>query len=158
MKLDEAIYHAFKAHEGQVDKCKEDYIKHSLRVMNRLIHEYVVSRGFTYGDNIEDVLVVAILHDVWEDTDYHLPSFGDSGLNQTQFRALGAITRQPYPIETYKDYIRRVKENPIATIVKLADLEDNMSEERQVCLDPDTAKGLAKRYHWAQDYLRGNNE
>ena len=122
----EALCHAVEAHAGQTDKCGNDYILHPLAVAK------------TIGEPYE---VIAVLHDVLEDTSHELRA---SDFEDWQWSALLAITQREG--ETYFDYIARVCLNPIACYVKLADLWHNLSPARQACLPPGERKGLEKRY------------
>jgi (p)ppGpp synthase/HD superfamily hydrolase len=76
--------------------------------------------------------LVGILHDVLEDTTaslqdiYNLFEFGDDRIANEVLGAVDAMTRRKD--ENYLDFILRVKANPIALEVKLADLEDNMRD------------------------------
>lgn len=128
----EALRHAVKAHAGEVDKCGCPAILHPVAVAEAL------ERG---GSPYETDIVVALLHDVWEDTDY---SAHNGYLTRAQQSALEAITRRDD--ETYFDYIRRCAPVPHAGAVKLADLWHNLSPERQGCLPEREARGLGKRY------------
>jgi len=112
MLISDAIRIAYMAHEGQLDKSNRPYILHPLAVMNSV-------EG-------EDAQVVAVLHDVIEDTPIRLSVLWS--LTKTQRNALDAISRRPN--EVYRDYIKRVKLNELATYVKFADLDHNMSPER----------------------------
>lgn len=114
--LEKSIIIATKAHSGQFDKGGSPYILHPLRVMLSL-------------DNDED-RIVGILHDVLEDTSVTLNYLVNNGfLGETKIlEALDSITRKSN--ESYKDFILRVKINPIALRVKLADLKDNMNISR----------------------------
>lgn len=145
----EALRHAVIAHGSQVDKCGQPYILHPMAVT-------VVCEAMETATAItldEDVYVVALLHDVLEDTDYEIPADALSGV---QANALRAITRQverdPFP-ETHAEYIERVCDDAIASIVKLADLYHNLSPERQSCLPEKERKGLEKRYLKARDRI-----
>jgi (p)ppGpp synthase/HD superfamily hydrolase len=146
VKRYEALKHAVKAHGKELDKCGELAV----------LHPIAVSEAVEGADtlNIESHVVVALLHDVLEDTDYVLPSEDLAG---DEARALVAITRQtdrePHP-ETYAAYIERICEsNEIAWYVKLADLSHNLSPERQGCLPEGERKGLEKRYLKARDRI-----
>lgn len=139
MKLPEAMEQARQAHHGQTDKGGQPYIEHPLRVA------YFVRR---HG---EDAMVVALLHDVFEDTT-HKPT----GLTLTQLDALHAITRREG--EVYRDYIERCGANPLARRVKLSDLEDNLSQERMAALPERERLGLGKRYVKAMRYLLEREE
>ena len=114
--LEKSIIIATKAHSGQFDKGGSPYILHPLRVMLSL-------------DNDED-RIVGILHDVLEDTSLTLKYLENNGfLGETKIlEALDSITRKSN--ESYEDFILRVKINPIALRVKLADLKDNMNISR----------------------------
>jgi (p)ppGpp synthase/HD superfamily hydrolase len=114
--LEKSIIIATTAHSGQFDKGGNPYILHPLRVMLTL-------------DNDED-RIVGILHDVLEDTSITLRHLEDNGfLGEIEILdALISITRKSN--ESYKDFILRVKLNPIALRVKLADLKDNMNISR----------------------------
>lgn len=114
--LEKSIIIATTAHSGQFDKGGNPYILHPLRVMLSL-------------DNDED-RIVGILHDVLEDTSITLIHLEDNGfLDEIEILdALVSITRKSN--ESYKDFILRVKLNPIALRVKLADLKDNMNISR----------------------------
>jgi (p)ppGpp synthase/HD superfamily hydrolase len=156
-----ALKHAVKAHAGQVDKCGQPYILHPIAVAE------AVDRGPTpgkegrgefamhwvYGDGQTDAVVVALLHDVLEDTDYEIPA---TYLTGTQAQALRGITRrtdrEPFP-ETYAEYIERVCADPVTSLVKLADLWHNLQPERQDCLPVKERAGLEKRYLKARDRI-----
>lgn len=106
--LEQAIEIATLAHEGQVDKQGEPYILHPLRVM--------------LGLKKEEERIVAILHDTVEDTSVTIADLKRLGYSQTIVDAIDSLTRKN---ETYDAFIRRVKKNPLAIKVKLADLTDN---------------------------------
>lgn len=133
----EALKHATIAHAGQVDKCGRPYI----------LHPIAVAQAVEYNSPLSSE-VVALLHDVWEDTDYN---DHNGWLTGSQQAALEAITRSEG--ETYADYIERVCENEIASVVKLADLWHNLQPERQGCLPASEGKGLEKRYLKARDRI-----
>ena len=99
----------------------------------------------------EVVLKVAVLHDVIEDTDVELVDICDQ-LTQREYDALKAITKLDE--EDYWTYIKRVKENEIATIVKKADLKHNNNIERLVKTGKDFMS-ITKRYVKAYAILDG---
>lgn len=112
--LSKAIELAAKAHAGQVDKAGEPYILHPLRVMLSV--------------QSMDERIVAVLHDVIEDTAVDTSDLLNLGLSDRQIEAVVALTRLPH--ETYDQFIERVALNPLATAVKRADIADNMSPAR----------------------------
>lgn len=112
--LEDAIAIAVRAHKGQKDKAGASYILHPLRVMLKM--------------DTEIAMIVAVLHDVVEDTAYTLVDLHAQGFPEAVVSAVESLTRLPE--ESYEEFIDRVKLNPIARKVKLADLEDNMNLER----------------------------
>ena len=63
-----------------------------------------------------------------------------------------ALTRRPD--ETYEDFVDRAATDPLARIVKLADIADNLDPERLAHLDPGIADGLRAKYHRARGRLQ----
>ena len=108
---------AKKAHNGQVDKAGEPYINHPARVC--------LSR-WCLGD--EDRTVVALLHDVLEDSEITAQELIDYGIPEHLVQSVQCLTRQPN--ESYEDFIERCCSDSIAARVKLADLEDNLDITR----------------------------
>lgn len=112
--LEKAIMLATEAHKGQKDKGGKCYILHALRVM--LCFEK------------EEQQIVAVLHDVLEDTEINEEYLQNAGFSKNVVEAVVCLTKKQH--ENYFDYIERVKQNDIARMVKLADLQDNMNLKR----------------------------
>jgi hypothetical protein len=55
-----------------------------------------------------------------------------------------------------EEYYRRVRANPLALAVKLADIADNTDPARQADLDPATRRRLAAKYRHARAVLTGD--
>ena len=138
--LEDAIELAVKAHRGQVDKAGQPYITHPLRVMMRLESE------------VEKM--VGLLHDVVEDTEYTLEGLRSQGYPEEGLVAVDCVTRKQS--ETYEDFIQRIKPNPLARRVKLADLEDNMDMTRISSPSEKDFERLA-RYRKAWSELKANS-
>lgn len=136
--LDDAILLAVKAHHGQRDRSGEPYILHPLRLMFR--------------QNSTATRIAAVLHDVVEDTPVTFEQLADAGFSEEILDAVALLTHNPQ--DSYEDYVARIKTNPVARAVKLADLEDNMRLER-IAGEP-TEKDWARlqRYHRAWQELR----
>lgn len=102
------------AHKGQVDKAGRDYF----------LHPCVVA------ENVHTVneKVVALLHDVVEDTEVSLQDLEDAGFPRVVVDAVDAITKRAG--EAYDKYIERVKNNRIALIVKISDMQHNSDISR----------------------------
>lgn len=136
-----ARYIALLAHAGQVDKAGEPYIKHLKAVADQCT-------GI--------VKIVAWLHDVLEDTNidyvtlkYAMHHFIGECADDV-CRAVVAITKLKN--ESYDEYLARVKANPIARQVKIADLKHNLDLSR---LTKITEKDLerAAKYRKALEIL-----
>lgn len=98
-------------HNGQVRRNGNPYIIHPIRVSLEMSNE------------LEKI--TALLHDVIEDTDTTLEEIGFLFGFEIAI-AVEALTKRKG--ESYHDYILRVKENKIATAVKIADISDNLSD------------------------------
>ena len=121
---------AKEAHAGQVDKAGEPYINHPWRVASKLS-----------GDEG----IVALLHDVVEDSEWTLDRLRAEGFSETVLDAIDAVTRRKG--EDYFDFIRRARDNEIGRVVKIHDLFDNLAPERLAKLSPaDRAKAEHKYY------------
>ena len=107
--LGKAIELAKKHHKGQTDKAGKPYIEHPLRVMNQM--------------KSEKEKIVAVLHDIVEDTDISLNDLRNEGFSEEVVSAVECLTKQDG--ENYDSYIERISFNPLAVKIKLADLEDN---------------------------------
>jgi (p)ppGpp synthase/HD superfamily hydrolase len=123
--LQKAIGIAVEAHRGQKDRYGVPYILHPLRVMARV-------------ESPEDK-VVAVLHDLVEDTDWTPDDLRREGFPEELLQALDCVTKRDG--EDYEAFVERSASNPRAIRVKLADLEDNMDLRRlEEITDKDKAR------------------
>lgn len=141
---------AARAHANQKRKDGSPYIAHPIRVALR-----VSSMIGQYGEGMNlEAQIVAILHDVVEDTDVSPDDLRELGFNESVLHSLDAVTKRPG--ETYADFILRCKgAGSVAVAVKLADIDDNM--EDQSALDPDEGEFLKQRYTKAREILNANS-
>ncbi|BBH19133.1 hypothetical protein Back11_04780 [Paenibacillus baekrokdamisoli] len=114
MDITTALIIAATAHKGQYDKGNKPYILHPLAVMNR-VH------------TLEEK-IVAILHDVVEDTSVTLEVLSVQGFTPVMIDAIDRLTKRES--ESYMDFIQRAKENEISRNVKIADIQENMDLSR----------------------------
>lgn len=129
------------AHAGQTNKAGMAYIGHVARVAGAVQHP--VSPALAEA--------VAWLHDVVEDTAYDLDDLRDHGMPAEVVAAVEAITHRPH--EPRVDYYARVRANPLALAVKLADVADNSAPERLAVLDDATRERLTEKYRKAREHL-----
>lgn len=104
---------AYDAHHGQLDKSGVPYVYHPIHLAEQM--------------KTEDECIVALLHDVVEDTDITFEQLEEEFSN-TVIQALKLLTHDK-SVE-YMDYVRNLKDNPIARNVKLADLHHNSDVTR----------------------------
>ena len=72
--------------------------------------------------------IVALLHDVCEDSDTTLDDLRDAGFPETIIMSVDAVTKRPD--ETYREYIARIKKDRTAIEVKIADALHNSDLSR----------------------------
>ena len=140
--LSYAIYLATIAHKDQYDKSGNPYILHCLHVMDAVK---------SYG---EDYMIVAILHDIIEDTSYTIIDIVDNiNLSQEMFDAIELLTHDKN-FDTYEKYISKIafSNNKIAIKVKMEDLRHNSDINRLKGLGTKDIKRIEK-YHKAYTLL-----
>jgi hypothetical protein len=118
--IEKALQIAARAHEGQLDKEGLPYVLHSLRVMA--------------GVEGTQAKIVAILHDVIEDTPVTAEDLRREGFDEAIVAAVLCVTHGK--VEAYVDYVVRCKGDDVARRVKLSDLADNSRLDRTM-LRPD---------------------
>jgi (p)ppGpp synthase/HD superfamily hydrolase len=126
-----ALRLCFDIHKDQVDKSGLPYVFHPFHLAEQM--------------ETEETTIVALLHDVVEDSDLTLKDLRQMGFSDTVIAALALLTHDP-AVE-YMDYVRAIKDNPIARAVKLADLRHNSDPTR---LDTVDEKALARREKYLQ--------
>jgi len=101
----------------------------------------------------DDAKVVALLHDVVEDTSVTHEDIAAEGFSPEVLAALRLVTHDD-PAISYEDYVRAMAGNEIAKEVKLADLEDN-SDIRRLNEVDEKAVARFRKYHFAYRFLTG---
>ena len=132
-----ALRIAFDAHKEQTDKTGLPYIFHPFHLAEQMTDEATTC--------------VALLHDVVEDTDMSFEQLAAEGFTGEMLSALRLLTHDPSV--PYMDYVRGIKENPIAKAVKLADLRHNSDLSRMDIID-EKAIERTKKYKQAIELLQ----
>ena len=127
---------AFEAHKSQYDKSGIPYIYHPMHLAEQM-HD-------------EATTCVALLHDVVEDTEITFDQLSDMGFSDEIISAIKLMTHDD--AVPYMEYIRRIKRNPLAAEVKLADLKHNSDITRLDTID-ETAEKRVKKYEEAIQLL-----
>lgn len=135
-KTKQAMKLCYEAHQGQVDKSGIPYVFHPIHVAEQMSDEATT--------------IVALLHDVVEDTDYTLDDLTRMGFDDTVTDALALLThKKGVP---YLEYVAKLKNNPIARAVKLADLRHNSDLSRLDEMD-EKAESRLEKYKAAIELL-----
>ena len=124
-----ALKLCFAAHKDQTDKSGLPYVFHPFHLAEQMPDELTT--------------VVALLHDVVEDTPYTLEDLARLGFPQEVLSSLARLTHDPSV--PYLDYVAALKEDPIARQVKLADLRHNSDLTRLDHVD-EKARQRAEKY------------
>ena len=112
--VNKALKLMYEKHKDQVDKQGIPYVFHPFIVANNM--------------ETEEETIVALLHDIVEDTDMTLDDLQKLGFSDTVIEAIDTLTHKDN--EEYSDYIKRISKNKLATKVKIADLHHNMDITR----------------------------
>ena len=136
-----ALKLCFAAHEHQVDKSGISYVFHPFHLAEQM--------------KDEDTTVTALLHDVVEDTDYTLEDLRQMDYPEQILEALTLLTHDDG--SPYLDYVARLRDNPIARQVKLADLRHNSDLSRLNQID-EAALRRVEKYQKAIRLLSDPNE
>lgn len=158
MTLQDCIDLARFAHRHQYDKAGEPYINHPLRVLENVKAQG--AQGY--------VQMAAVLHDVTEDTPFTPQMLLDLGVPEAAVEIVRLVDRDA-SLEAYKFlrlddepeyggdpatfYYDRIRMNPGAVQVKLADIGDNLQPWRLAYLPEDTQDRLRKKYAKAIELL-----
>ena len=124
-------------HKEQDDKSGMPYVFHPFHLAEQM--------------KDEDTTIVALLHDVVEDTDTTFEDLAQMGFGEPVLEALRLLTHDPEV--PYMDYVAEIKQNPIAKAVKLADLKHN-SDMTRLDTVTDWDKKRAQKYKAAIKLLK----
>lgn len=114
-----ALKLCFEAHKNQVDKTGLPYVFHPFHLAEQMDSEIAV--------------VCALLHDVVEDTPLSLQDIAEMGFPREAVEVLALLTHEEGV--PYMEYVQRIKHNPIARQVKIADLQHNSDLTRMDTVD-----------------------
>ncbi|WP_312653651.1 GTP pyrophosphokinase [Proteiniclasticum sp.] len=135
--FERALTLASVKHAGQKDKGNDPYVMHVIRVMMNV--------------ETESDKIVALLHDLLEDTDITKSDLLAFGFDEETVKKLDLLSRKD--TEDYMDYIKRLSADPAAVRVKLSDLRDNLNRTRLKDKLTDKDFERLKKYHRAEVYL-----
>ncbi len=125
---------AYEAHYGQYDVNGVPYVFHPYHVAEHMTDEITAC--------------IALLHDVAEDTDVTIETL-EKDFPAEVTEALRLLTHEKGT--DYFEYVRKIKENPLAKAVKLADIDHNSDETRIAVPGTVTEERLL---HWRNKYAK----
>ena len=123
-----ALKLCFEAHKEQTDKSGMPYVFHPFHLAEQMADEATT--------------VVALLHDVVEDTELTFEDLEKQCFNDEIIKVLMLLTHEKSV--PYMEYVREIKKNKIATKVKLADLKHNSDLSRLSVIDEKALERKAK--------------
>ncbi len=132
-----ALKLCFEAHKDQLDKSGLPYVFHPFHLAEQMTDE--------------ETTVVALLHDVIEDTHYTLEDLRQMGFSQPVLTAIALMTHDDRV--PYMEYVSQIKSNPIARAVKQADLKHNSDLSRLDTVD-EKALERVEKYQKALELLK----
>lgn len=130
-----ALELAVKKHKNQTDKAGNPYILHPLHVMENVKNK--------------DAKIVAILHDIIEDTDVTEDYLLEIGISKHIVDAVVLLTHNDNT--EYQEYVKNLSSNPLSKEVKITDLQHNMDLKRLPILkekDLDRNRKYQIAYHF----------
>ena len=131
-----ALKLSFEAHKDQIDKSGMPYVYHPFHLAEQM--------------KDEDTTIVALLHDVVEDTYITVDDIRKMGFNEEVCEALKLMTHDDNV--PYIEYVKKLKSNPIAKAVKIADLAHNSDLTRLDIVD-EKALMRVEKYKRAMEQL-----
>lgn len=129
-----ALKLCFEAHKDQVDKSGMPYVFHPFHLAEQM--------------KDEKCTIVALLHNIVEDTNYTFDDLKKLGFDNEVIKALMLLTHDDDV--PYMTYVAAIKQNPIARAVKLADLQHNSDLSR---LDSVDEKALKRKEKYSEAIL-----
>jgi len=152
IKLQEATLLAEKAHEGQKDKAGQSYFMHP-QAVSEIVCNIIFSwygEDESYEDFFLKAEIVSLLHDVIEDTSLTVKDLQNYQVPYDCIEAIKALTKTEG--HEYFEYLTKIKNNRLATIVKIADLTHNSDISRLAIVTPEDVARLEK-YQKAIQFL-----
>jgi hypothetical protein len=139
--FNEAYEFGLLAHAGQVDKGGNQYFLHCARVAG--LAAFIMEDGAFSPEHRRAGLTAALLHDTIEDTNTTLEILAERFSPRVAFmvKALSHVPGRPYLpwIESFNS----IGCDPILPVIKISDVCDNLSPERQ---HPERAQKARDKY------------
>ena len=133
-----------------------DYLQHLYAVADAIDKEAnykVVDKHSSLSLFYRKAYIVALLHDILEDTECTIQELKNIGCDDEIIEAIESVTRRKDE-QYYFDFIERARKNDIGRLVKIYDLENNM-DVRRLNKFGDYEQKRLKKYWYCWKYLKG---
>lgn len=131
-----------------------DYLQHLYAVASAIEKDWLGEVSVhACAEYYKKAYIVALLHDILEDTDCTVQELKNIGCDDEIIEAVQSVTRRNDE-HNYFDFIKRASKNKIGRLVKIYDLENNMDVRRLSKFGDYEQKRLKKYWH-SWKYLKG---
>lgn len=153
-----------ECHSGQLDKAGKPYAEHPERVAQIVqSHPHFLALE---TQTQQDVVCAAYLHDVIEDTEITEEELISRGMSNNTVDAVKLLSKNiAHSYATSPDggldivaYYAAIRDNPIARMVKLADMADNSNHARQALLSEQGYEFNSEKYAELLQFLHPDRE
>jgi len=138
------------AHAGQIDKAGRPYVE----------HVYGVADAVAAAGHPDHYVMAALLHDALEDTCAKVDDLVRFGVPQDVIDAVVVLTKPRSQSADpdvkrahYVEFVMRTKTNPMARVVKKADLTNNLDPDRLSALPAEKSAELRAKYEGMLELL-----
>ena len=147
---------ARKYHFGQVDQSGHDYIGHPERVVRNLLSQTDLD---DYLETEREAMTVAAwLHDVIEDCNVSRADLSSEGISDVALDIVDLMTKiKDENGNTPDSYLQNIATHELANRVKLADLADNLNEERLLKVAEPKQQKLRDKYSYYRTVLNSED-
>jgi len=139
---DKALKFAILAHDGQKREDGTDFVNHPITVAHVVEH---LAPEFGLEEFVNEAMVIAVLHDVIEETDVTYRQLLD---NFPFYIVRGVKTLTRIDEEGYGDYIKRIMEDRVCCMIKIADIEHNMRTIEGTKMSAEKKRRRYKKYEY----------
>ena len=137
--LNKMLVIATNAHQNQFDKGGSPYILHPLAVM------------YLLDNPDEEQQCIALGHDIVEDCGITYLELAEAGITERIIAGIRALTKVPG--ETHEEYKAKVKANPDAVKVKIADLTHNTDIRRLKGVSQKDMARMERYFHFYMELI-----
>lgn len=136
LTVEKALEYAMQKHAPIIGRNGHPYVEHVIRVARQFKNE--------------TLQIIALWHDLLEDTDASIKEMRQMGANEEIIKAVKLLTHDKDKI-SYQEYLRKLSRNPLALLVKIADVNENYNNIG--CLTPEEQIRIGDKYIKAKKFL-----